>query len=55
MFTFFKKKNPINSLEKQYKRLLQEAHQLSTTNRSLSDAKIAEAETVAKQIEQLNK
>lgn len=55
MFSFFKKKNPIDILEKKYKSLLQEAHQLSTSNRSLSDAKVAEAETVAKEIEELKK
>ena len=55
MFSIFKKKNPIDQLSDQYKKLLKEAHGLSTVNRSLSDAKIAEAEEIAKQIEQLKK
>ncbi len=53
MFSFFKKKSPILKLEKDYKTLLKEAHQLSTINRSLSNTKIAEAEKVAKKIDQL--
>ena len=53
MFSFLKKKNPLDKLEAKYKLLLREAHQLSTTNRSKSDAKIAEAEQVALEIEKL--
>ncbi|NIJ44755.1 hypothetical protein FHR24_001194 [Wenyingzhuangia heitensis] len=53
MLSYFKKKNPLDKLESKYKLLLKEAHQLSTTNRSKSDAKIAEAEQVAQEIEQL--
>ncbi|NJB82236.1 Lacal_2735 family protein [Wenyingzhuangia aestuarii] len=53
MFSFFKKKNPIDQLESKYRILLKEAHQLSTINRSKSDAKIAEAELIAEEIEKL--
>ncbi len=53
MFSFLKKKSPLEQLEQKYKALLQEAHQLSTSNRSKSDAKIAEAEQVALEIEKL--
>ena len=40
-------------LEKKYKQLLEEAYQLSTTNRKKSDMKSAEADEVRKQIESL--
>lgn len=53
MFSFFKKKNPMDALEIQYKKLLEEAHRLSTTNRSLSDKKIYEAELIVIQIKKL--
>ncbi len=55
MFNLFKKKSPIDKLNEQYKKLLAEAHQLSTTNRTMSDSKVAEANKVADQIEALKK
>ncbi len=55
MFGLFKKKSEIEKLNDKYKALLKEAHKLSTSNRSLSDTKIAEADKVLKQIEQLEK
>jgi len=55
MFGLFKKKSELEKLQKQYKKLLQEAHQLSTTNRKLSDEKVFEAEEIMKQIEALPK
>lgn len=55
MFNLFKKKSPAEKLEKAYKQLLEEAHALSTTNRKLSDSKIAEADAILKQIESLAK
>ncbi|MFT6880347.1 MAG: hypothetical protein ACI8UX_000732 [Psychromonas sp.] len=53
MFGLFKKKSPIDKLNEKYKKLLAEAHQLSTTNRSESDAKVGEADSVLKEIEAL--
>ena len=53
MFGIFKKKSTIEKLDIEYKKLLQEAHKLSTSNRMLSDKKIAEANEVLKQIELL--
>ncbi len=53
MFGLFKKKSPIEKLEQQHKRLLQEAHQLSTSNRKLSDEKMAEANEVLEEIEKI--
>jgi hypothetical protein len=53
MFGLFKKKSPIEKLQKQYSKCLEEAHKLSHTNRSASDAKAAEAEEILKKIEAL--
>jgi len=55
MFKFFKKKTEVEKLNDSYKKLLKEAHTLSTSNRTLSDAKYAEADEILKQIEQLQK
>lgn len=54
MFNIFKKKTKADKLNTQYKKLLEEAHKLSTSNRRLSDSKIAEANDVLNQIEALN-
>jgi len=51
MFGLFKKKSPLDQLSKQYEKLMKEAHSLSTSDRSASDAKYAEADAVAKKIE----
>lgn len=53
MFSFFKKKSPKDQLTKQYKLLLEEAYQLSRTNRKASDQKMAEAEAVLQQLKAL--
>ena len=55
MFGLFKKKSEAEKLEVKYKKLLEEAHQLSTTNRSKSDEKMYEANEVLKQIDQIKK
>ncbi len=55
MFNFFKKKTPIEKLSDQYQKLQKEAFELSTTNRTQSDAKQAEAQEVLKEIEALKK
>ena len=55
MFSFFKKKSPIEKLFQQHKNLLKEAHALSTTNRAASDAKYEEAEALIQKIEVLKK
>ena len=49
----FKRKSKGEKLEEQYRKLLSEAHKLSTTNRRKSDSKIAEANEVLNQIELL--
>ena len=53
MFGLFKKKSKAEKLNDQYKKLLKEAHVLSTSNRKLSDAKVAEAEEIRRQIDEL--
>ena len=54
MFGIFKKKSEQEKLEEQYRKLLKEAHSLSTTNRRMSDQKTYEAEEILKQIENLD-
>ncbi len=51
MFGLFKKISEISKLEKEYKKLLEEAFKLSTTNRSASDAKQSEAQQVLDKID----
>lgn len=53
MFGLFKKKSEVEKLEIKYKNLLEEAHRLSTSDRSLSDDKTFEANEVLKQIDKL--
>ncbi len=55
MFGLFKKTSEVDKLQKKYEKLMKEWHALSTTNRSESDKKYAEAELIQKQIEQLQK
>ncbi|MCP9200836.1 Lacal_2735 family protein [Gramella sp. GC03-9] len=53
MFGLFKKKSEIEKLEIKYRKLLEDSHRLSTSNRSLSDDKAFEANEVLKQIDEL--
>lgn len=54
MFSLFKGKSELEKLNDKYKKLLAEAHKLSTSNRTLSDQKTAEANEVLSQIEAVN-
>lgn len=54
MFGLFKKKSEKEKLYESYKKLLKDAHSLSTSNRKLSDDKMYEAEEVMKRIEALH-
>jgi hypothetical protein len=54
MFNLFKKKTEKEKLEKEYKKCLEEAYALSTSNRSASDTKTAEANKILEAIEKLN-
>ncbi|MFL1897068.1 Lacal_2735 family protein [Aquimarina sp. 2-A2] len=53
MFNLFKKKSEKEILQKKYEKLMSEWHQLSSTNRSESDKKYAEAEAILKKLEAL--
>ena len=53
MLNLFKKKSEKEKLQEKYTKLMSEAHKLSTTNRRLSDDKVAEADEVLKQIDAL--
>ena len=53
MFGLFKKKSKEEQLQEKYKKLLNEAHRLSTINRAESDRKTAEAQSVLDELEQL--
>ena len=51
MFGLFKKKSKTEQLANKYRKLLEEAHALSTSNRKQSDSKYAEADAIQKEIE----
>lgn len=53
MFGLFKKTEEADKLRKKHARLVKEAYQLSHTNRKESDAKYAEADRLAREIEAL--
>lgn len=53
MFGLFKKKTEKEKLNDRYKKLLAEAHQLSSSNRTASDQKQAEAQEVLRKLESL--
>ncbi|MEQ8714112.1 MAG: Lacal_2735 family protein [Cyclobacteriaceae bacterium] len=54
MFGLFKKKSEKEKLEEKYRKLIDESYKLSHTNRTASDQKAAEADSVLKQIESLD-
>ncbi len=54
MFGLFKKNTTKEKLNEQYKKLMEEAHALSTRDRTKSDEKTAEAHAVLKELEQLS-
>jgi hypothetical protein len=54
MFGLFKKKSEKQKLQDRYAKLMEEAYNLSSSNRKLSDEKVYQAEQVMKQIEHLN-
>jgi hypothetical protein len=55
MFGIFKKKSKAQKLQSKYESLLKEAFQISHKNRAASDAKVAEAQEVLKELEALDK
>ncbi len=54
MFSLFKRKSEKEKLQERYQKLMKEAFELSKTNRSKSDAKVAEADEIMKKIEAFN-
>lgn len=53
MFNLFKKKTEVEKLNEKYAKLMEEAHKLSTSNRSESDKKFAEAQEIADRIQEM--
>jgi len=53
MFNLFKRKTEKEKLEEQYQKCIEESYKLSTTNRSQSDLKMAEANKILELIEKL--
>lgn len=53
MFGLFKSDSPKEKLEKKYKKLLEESHKISHSNRTKADALMAEAEEVLNEIKKL--
>jgi len=54
MFKLFKKKSKVEQLQSKYQKLMEQAFQLSKSNRMESDKKYAEAQEILKQIESMN-
>jgi len=55
MFGLFKKKSEFEKLQETYKSLLDKSYKLSHSNRTEADKVMAEAEEIAKKIEELRK
>ncbi|AOR26916.1 GTP cyclohydrolase I [Formosa sp. Hel3_A1_48] len=53
MFGLFKRKTETEKLQDRYKKLMAEWHDLSSIDRSASDAKYAEAQKVLDQLDEL--
>lgn len=53
MFGLFKSASKKQKLQKKYEQLMKESFMLSSKNRTASDAKLAEAEVLAKKITDL--
>lgn len=54
MFGLFKKKSPIEKLQEQHKKVLEDAFKLSKSNRSESDKLYAKAAEIEKEINALS-
>ena len=53
MLGIFKKKTEKEKLQEKYKKLLDQAHKLSHSDRKAADMKMAEADEIAKRIESM--
>ena len=54
MFQLFKRKSKREKLEEKFKKLMQQWHELSSVNRAASDQKYAEAQEIAKVLNEMN-
>tara|TARA_B100000927_G_C16183521_1_gene356356 strand:+ start:281 stop:448 length:168 start_codon:yes stop_codon:yes gene_type:complete len=54
MFKFLRKKTKLEKLQEQYKKLMSEWHDLSSIDRSASDDKYSQAQTVLDEIDKLD-
>ena len=54
MIKLFRKKTPLQKLEEQYDKLIQESYKMSTIDRAKSDTLAYEANEVLEQIKKLN-
>lgn len=55
MFKIFKKKSKLDKLGEQYRKLLKEAHKISTIDRRASDAKFVEAQLILNEIDKIKR
>ncbi len=53
MFKLFKKKSAVEKLQDQYKKLMSEWHDLSSTNRTASDKKYSQAQQILEEIDKI--
>lgn len=53
MLKLFKRKSEVDKLREKHRKLLAEAHALSSVNRRQSDEKIAESEAILKRIQEI--
>ena len=53
MFGLFKRKTEKERLHEQYRKLMAEAYELSTTDRAKSDQKVEQADVIMQRIEML--
>jgi thermostable 8-oxoguanine DNA glycosylase len=53
MFGLFKKKSEVDKLQDAYKKIMEEAYELQSINRTDSDKKYLEADNILKKIETL--
>jgi len=51
MFGLLKKKNEVDKLQEKYKKIMEEAYKLQSSNRTESDSKYKEADDILKKIE----
>lgn len=53
MFGLFKKKTELKKLQEKYEKIMKQSFDLSTKDRRASDAKVAEADLILKEMERI--